>query len=125
MVYNKEAAQYAFRTMKEAGLSEDQAALAVARLEGREEQLRAIIYQQNQGTGYRRDGRTLEDKLHDLCSRRMDLVKYDGTPRVYSVNSDSLLVENIQCVDADGNVFEQYDKLLIDKDIVRGNDNNQ
>ena len=119
MVYNQDAVRYVFSVAEKIGIPKEETALAIAQFEGCEEQLRVFLAQQNQGNGYRRDGRALEDVVHDFCTRRTDLVKYDGTPRVYSVNDDFLAVENIQCVDADGNIFEQYDKLYVRKDIER------
>jgi len=38
---------------------------------------------------------------------------------------DSLVLENIACVDADGYVFEQYDTVYVPKDIFRGADGQQ
>ncbi len=122
MVYNKDSVQYALRVAKELGVPEEQAAIVVARLEGREPELQAYLAQQNNGVGYRRNGTPLEDVLEQVCTRTSALVPHDGTPRVYSLNDDFLAVENIQCVDADGNAFEQYDKLLVDKDVVRSDD---
>jgi len=122
MVYNKDAIQYALRVANELGIPEVQAAIVVARLEGREQELQAFLAQQNKGVGYRRDGTALENVLEQICTRKPALVPYDRTPRVYSLNDDFLAVENIQCVDADGNAFEQYDRLLVDKDVVRSDD---
>ncbi|GEM_PF-1625662 len=122
MVYNKDSVQYALQVASELGIPQEQAAIVVARLEGREQELQAFLAQQGNGVGYRRDGTALETVLEQICTRKSALVPYDRTPRVYSLNDDFLAVENIQCVDADGNPFEQYDRLLVDKDVVRSDD---
>src|SRR3989344_2377155 len=122
MVYNKDSVQYALQVASELGIPQEQAALVVARLEGREQELQTFLAQQNNGVGYRRDGTAIENVLEQICTRKTSLVPYDRTPRVYSLNDDFLAVENIQCVDADGNAFEQYDRLLVDKDVVRSDD---
>src|SRR3989338_3064620 len=47
-----------------------------------------------------------------------------GTPAVTSL-ADYIKLENISCVDADGNEFERYDTLYVAKDIIRKPDKNQ
>lgn len=122
MVYNKDSVQYALQVASELGIPKEQAAIVVARLEGREQELQAFLAQQSNGVGYRRDGTALENVLEQICTKKANLVPYDRTPRVYSLNDDFLAVENIQCVDADTNAFEQYDRLLVDKDVERSDD---
>ncbi len=39
--------------------------------------------------------------------------------------ADYMVLENIECKDADGNVFEQYDTIYVRKDIERNADNSQ
>ena len=48
-------------------------------------------------------------------------------PKNPSVRSleDALVLENISCVDADGNVFERYDHLEVGNDISRNSDGSQ
>ena len=119
MVYHQDAVRYAFSVAEKQGIPQEETALAIAQLEGHEKELLAFMAEQKKGNGYRRDGRSLEDVLHEICTRKADLVSYGQTPRVYSFDDDFLAVENLQCVDADGNVFEQYDKLYVRKDIER------
>ena len=45
-------------------------------------------------------------------------------PHVVSVEKDCIILGNINCIGSDGQVFESYDKLRVDKDIVRGTDGN-
>ncbi|MBI4147083.1 hypothetical protein HY494_00330 [Candidatus Woesearchaeota archaeon] len=119
MVYNQDAVRYAFSVAEKLGIPQEETSLAIAQLEGHEKELLAFMAERKKGNGYRRDGKSLEDALHEICTRKEDLVSYNRTPRVYSVDDDFLAVEYLQCVDADGNVFEQHDNLYVRKDIER------
>ncbi len=47
-----------------------------------------------------------------------------AVPAITSL-ADYIKLENISCVDAEGNVFERYDELYVARDIVRAPDNSQ
>ena len=65
-----------------------------------------------------------------LFGHRGDLIEEylrEHEPKNPSVRSleDALVLENISCVDADGNVFERYDHLEVGNDIFRNSDGSQ
>ena len=117
--YDSEFAHRHVELNKSLGIPEEQTILALAQSYDKMEEMRAALAQLNKGNGYRKDGRSLVDILGEMCIERTNLAPYGGSPRVYSFDDDFLAVENIQCVDADGNVFEQHDKLYVRKDIER------
>ncbi|MDO8511523.1 MAG: hypothetical protein Q7S55_05150 [Nanoarchaeota archaeon] len=94
-------------------------ALYLAQMFGKRTEFEAALKDHGRGVGFRRNGKSLIDLLNDVCVQKAELVKHDRTPRVYSVNNNFLAVENIQCVDDDGKVFEQYNHLAFSKDIFR------
>lgn len=120
--YDSEFAHRHIKLNHSLGIPEEHTVMALAQSYGKEEEMRAALAQLKTGNGYRKDGRSLVDILDEVCTKKTSLAPYGWNPRVYSVDDDFLAVEHINCVDADGNVFEQYDRLLVDKDVVRGDD---
>ena len=120
--YDQNQARKTFESNASAGIPDELTALGIAITCEKEEAWQIALAEWKKQSGYRRDGRGLADLLDDVCTRRDNLVLYEGTPQVHDYDEKHLLVERISCVDADGNAFEQYDRLLVDKDVVRSDD---
>ena len=56
---------------------------------------------------------TIEEMIDRCC-----------VPHVVSVEADCIVLGNVSCTGSNGEVFEHYGKLHVDKDIVRGSDGN-
>ena len=113
--YNPKQVQNIFETGKSAGIPEEHIALGIARKNGKEKEWNAVLGEWKKSSGYRQSGKSLQDILEEVCAPKLE----SRSPRVYPFNQEFLAVENIQCVDADDNVFEQYDLLFVRKDIER------
>jgi len=127
MVYNSEEARRFRRinSLLNNPIPEEELTLGIARDCGREEEMVTALEELKNGNGYRKSGKDLFDLLEEICTRRTDLIPFSRNPRVYSADDNFLAVENLQCVGADGNVFEQHDVLYVAKDIFRKSDGKQ
>lgn len=58
-------------------------------------------------------------EARELVCERALIVTAVTAPSVADITEDFVCLENIVCTDADGNVFEQYPKLCVKKDVER------
>ncbi len=119
--YDKKQAEDIFMINALAGIPEETTALAIARRCQKEAEWVAALanWKKGSGYGYRRRGESLADLLTDVCTRREDVVRYDGTPRVHDYDEKHLLIEEISSVDAEGNGIESHPQVWVMKDEFR------
>jgi len=117
--FDKDQARDIFKTNALADIPEELTALGLARKYQKEEAWLAALAERNKGNGYRQSGKSIEELFYDVCTRRADLVLYEGIPQVHDYDEKHLLVQGISSVDADGNVVGSYPQLLVMKDVFR------
>ena len=119
--YDKNQAQDIFATNALAGIPEELTALGLARKHQKEEEWQSALAELKKGYGFRRNGKSLQDLLAEVCTRipEQDLVLYEGFPKVHDYDKKHLLVEEISSVDAAGKVVGSYPQLLVMKDVFR------
>lgn len=123
--YDRKQAEDIFKTNALVGIPEELTALGLARKYQKEEDWQRALAVLKQGSGYRRNGRSIADLLAEVCAPKpAELVLYNGIPQVHDYDEKHLLVEGVSSVDADGKVVGSYDRLLVMKDVFRDKDGN-
>ncbi|MEK6899658.1 MAG: hypothetical protein AABX05_00900 [Nanoarchaeota archaeon] len=122
--YDSEFARRHVELNRSLGISEEHTILALAQSYGKGQEMKTALAELKTGNGYRKTGKSLVDLLDEVCVPKTGLVPYNNTPKVYSFDENYLVAENLQCVDADGNVFEKYDRIYVKKDIERDEQGN-